>query len=115
MTLRKMGKPKCVWCASPLAKDGECNSCGNPQELKKEDLPLLPKNIREVLKQPGRYMVMQLYFDPESFNEFKEWLRIETLNNIGRATLEETPGARRRREALVRIFRQIRDVEYRDG
>ena len=115
MTLRKLGEPKCVWCDNSLSKDGECNSCGNPQDLKEEDLPRLPKDTREVLKQPGRYMVMRLCFDPESFNEFKEWLRIATLNNIGRTSLEEPPSARRRREALERVFRQIRDMEYRDG
>jgi predicted amidophosphoribosyltransferase len=34
VTLRKLVrmKPTCVWCGNPLSKDGECNTCGNPQD-----------------------------------------------------------------------------------
>lgn len=103
-------KLKCMWCDNKLSKDGECNYCGNPQSG-----PLAK-----------RYMMVQLRFDPESFHELKELLRGVSsfqaspaassfvLGGVRDAS-EEAPSPRRKREALERVFKQIRDVEYSDG
>lgn len=123
--MSRKSKRECAWCYNELAADGECNACGNPQPEPDKNCITTPDGgciggalagkttcMHDI---PKRYMVMQLHFDPESFNEFKEWLRIATINNMGRTSLEEPRNTRRRREALERVFKQIRDVEYSDG
>ena len=115
MTRRKR---ECVFCYNELAADGECNWCGKPQS-KTEALP-------------RRYMVLQLHFDPESFNELKELLWVMSAFQASPASFqgypasstfvrggvrdasEESSSHRRRREALERVFKQIRNVEYSD-
>lgn len=74
-----------------------------------------PNNIRL-----PRYMVVQLRFDRESFDALRELLqesvRLTTkgpYNPYNRAA-EESPADRRTREALRRVFDQIRDVTYSD-
>ena len=59
----------------------------------------------------NRYMVVQLHFDRESFTELKELLR--THSHTVR-TVELSPQERRTRDALRKIFDQIRDMEYSD-
>lgn len=107
----KINKRECMWCYNELAADGECNMCGNPQPI--------PTAL------PNRYMVMQLHFDSESFNELKELLRVMSVFQASpapstfisggvRDASMEIPSHRRRREALERVFAQIRNVEYHD-
>jgi hypothetical protein len=61
---------------------------------------------------PKRYMVMHLRFDRESFDALKELLREKSLSINLRGI--DQPGVRLGREALKRVFDQIRDVEYDD-
>lgn len=122
MTLRKR---ECAWCYNELSADKGCNWCGIPQPDPDANCITTPDGgcIGGTLigkhpcthDLPKRYMMLQLHFDAESFNEFKELLRIAIINNLGRTSLEEPHSARRRREALERVFKQIRDVEYHDG
>ena len=61
----------------------------------------------------ARHMVVQLRFDRESFDVLKELLRDKSSYLHLRGS--DQPGVRRDREALKRVFDQIRDVEYNDG
>jgi hypothetical protein len=62
-----------------------------------------------------RRMVISIYFDRESFDALKALVGAEATNNLGRAAGEETVTHRIKREALKRVFDQIRDMEYDDG
>jgi hypothetical protein len=55
------------------------------------------------------HMVVQLRFDREAFTELKELLRAHSQAS---RTVELSPQERRSRDALKRVFDQIRDVEY---
>jgi hypothetical protein len=77
---------------------------------------------------PKRYMVVRLRFDREAFDSLKELLREKIAlpsNRHVRTTDPATPvtsalareepiSGRLTREALKRVFDQIRDVEYND-
>jgi hypothetical protein len=78
---------------------------------------LLPNSI------PNLHMVVQLRFDRESFDALKELLRVTSALNAPnsprsfvsgglRTPSEESVSSRREREALKRVFDQIRDVGY---
>jgi predicted lipid-binding transport protein (Tim44 family) len=64
---------------------------------------------------PRRHMVVVLHFDRESFDALKELLQARATKNLGRAGSEESVTNRIEREALKRVFDQIRDVSYNDG
>lgn len=72
------------------------------------------KTVPELNHAFSRYMAVQLYCDRESFDTLKELLRKESTNNLGRTASEEPAAARRDREALKRVFDQIRNIEYSD-
>ena len=59
-------------------------------------------------------MTVHLRFDQESFDELKELLRVAANSNLGKGALDESVTSRTRREALKRIYDQIRDVTYSD-
>lgn len=64
---------------------------------------------------PSRYLTVQLRFDRESFDAFKELLRVKSaeIASPDRYNLAAGEGSSRiTREALKRVFDQIRDLEY---
>ena len=61
---------------------------------------------------PKRHMVVQLRFDRESFDALKALL-LEKSHDI-RLRGADQPGVRLEREALKRVYDQIRDLKYRD-
>jgi hypothetical protein len=82
--------------------------CGTPDAMC--DTECMENAYRPLL----RYMVMQLRFDRESFDALKQLLLVHSMMNIGRASKEESSASRHNREALKRVFDQIRDTTYSD-
>lgn len=70
----------------------------------------LGEKVRCTVIQRKPYMLLQLRLDQESFNELKELLRTQSR---AYRTVELSPSERQYRDALNRVFSQVRDVEYR--
>jgi len=91
----------------------------HPTAAHKEACPLCRPNktvpeLNAAYIAAQRYMAVQLRFDRESFDALKELLREKSIYNAGRLGAEESPEHRRDREALKRVFDQIRTVDYSD-